>query len=154
MRIERATLADVDSVAALRHALWPDIPVGELFEEARGLIEDQNANAAVLLAFADRQVVAIGLAEVTLRRDYVNGCDSSPVAFLEGIYVAPAHRRQGIAQALVDAAIDWGRARGAMEFASDALLDNVGSHAFHVAIGFEETERVVYFRRAIDEAPS
>lgn len=33
--------------------------------------------------------------------------------------------------------------------ASDALLDNAGSHAFHEAVGFEETERVVYFRKSL-----
>ena len=36
-----------------------------------------------------------------------------------------------------------------MEIASDAQLENVEGHAFHTAIGFEETERVVYFRRRL-----
>jgi aminoglycoside 6'-N-acetyltransferase I len=35
------------------------------------------------------------------------------------------------------------------ELASDALLDNNGSHAMHEALGFTETERVVYFRKAL-----
>ncbi len=151
MKIAQATIADIHSVAALRHALWPEVPLDELFDEARGLIEDQNASTAVFLAFAEGRAVAVGLAEVVLRRDYVNGCESSPVAFLEGVYVAPDHRRRGIARALVETAAGWGRAVGAGEFASDALLDNEASHAFHRALGFEETERVVYFRRALGE---
>ncbi len=154
MKIAQATIADIDSVAALRHALWPEAPLDELFDEARGMIEDQSDSTAVFLAFAEGQAVAVGFAEVALRRDHVNGCDSSPVAFLEGVYVAPAHRRRGIARALVETAADWGRAVGASEFASDALLNNAASHAFHRAAGFEETERVVYFRRALgDGAP-
>ena len=40
--------------------------------------------------------------------DYVNGCTTSPVGFLEGLYVAAAARRQGVARALCDAAEDLG----------------------------------------------
>lgn len=85
-------------------------------------------------------------AEVALRRDFVNGCDSSPVAFLEGIFVRPEDRKRGIAARLLRSARSWAQDRGCCEFASDALLENTGSHAFHRATGFEETERVVFFR--------
>ncbi len=66
MKITQATLADIDSVAAAPCALAEE-PLDELFDGARGLIEDQNASAAVFLAFADGQAVAIGFAEVVLR---------------------------------------------------------------------------------------
>jgi len=69
--------------------------------------------------------------------------------FLEGIYVGEAARGAGLARRLCDAVADWGRARGCTEFASDALLDNLESLAFHLAAGFAETERVVCFRREI-----
>ncbi len=42
--------------------------------------------------------VAIGFAEAALRRAGVNGCDTLNVAFLEGIWVQPQHRRRGIAR--------------------------------------------------------
>ena len=63
----------------------------------------------------------------------------------------PECRRRGVARALVDAIVDWARGEGLSEFASDALLDNTVSHAMHAALGFAETERVVYFRRALTE---
>ena len=91
----------------------------------------------------------LGFAEAAIRTDYVNGTETSPVAFLEGIYVVPEARRQGIAAELVDAVIDWGRDAGCRELASDALLDNETGHRAHRALGFEETERVVYFRKSI-----
>lgn len=68
-------------------------------------------------------------------------------AFLEGICVAPGFRGRGIARSLVAEAERWAAAQGCSEFASDAQLDNVSSHAMHRALGFEETERVVYFRK-------
>ncbi|AGI25691.1 aminoglycoside N6'-acetyltransferase [Pseudomonas sp. ATCC 13867] len=69
--------------------------------------------------------------------------------FLEGIYVAESARRQGVARALVRAVQVWGVARGCRDFASDAALDNHASHALHRALGFVETERVVYFRKPL-----
>ncbi|MFL9996637.1 GNAT family N-acetyltransferase [Paraburkholderia sediminicola] len=89
----------------------------------------------------------IGFAEAALRQDYVNGCKTSPVLFLEGIYVVPAARRVGIARALCTAAGQWDSAHGCTEFASDTQIDNLDGQALHRALGFEEVERVVFFRK-------
>ena len=91
----------------------------------------------------------MGLVEASRRVDYVNGTSSSPVAFLEGLYVVPASRRQGVARTLVQSVVRWALAEGCSELASDSLLDNPAAHATHRALGFEETERVVYFRRGL-----
>lgn len=142
---------DIDSVAALaelRAALWPDDDVPAHLREALDALE-QSGRAVAYLAF-DADGAAIGFAEATLRQDYVNGTDSSPVGFLEGLYVVPAARRGGVGRALVAAVERWTRECGCVELASDALLDNTTSHAAHVAYGFEEAERVVYFRKSLD----
>jgi aminoglycoside 6'-N-acetyltransferase I len=94
----------------------------------------------------DEDGTIAGFAEAALRRDYVNGCYTTPVVFLEAIYVEPHHRRRGIARALVKHLVDWARSQGYSEFASDAALDNLVSHSMHKALGFTETERVVFFR--------
>ena len=91
----------------------------------------------------------VGFAEARLRHDYVEGCQTSPVCFLEGIFVEPDWRRGGLASRLCEHVATWAREQGCSEFASNALLENAESHAFHEAIGFEETERLVYFRRAL-----
>ena len=94
--------------------------------------------------------IPVSIAEATLRHDYVNGCSTSPVSFLEGIYVRPAWRRQGAARLLCRAVEAWGRERGCREFASDALIDNQVSHLMHAALGFEERERVVCYCKPLD----
>ena len=99
--------------------------------------------------FAAFVAAADGLAEAAIRTDYVNGATSSPVAFVEGLYVRPAARRRGLAKALVKAVEHWARERGCSELASDAPLDNLRSHAMHRGLGFEETERVVFFRKLL-----
>jgi aminoglycoside 6'-N-acetyltransferase I len=144
-----ATAADGEALAALRFALWPDEPLAVRRAETEANLARTDGGLATFVAEVEGEVIAF--AEVSLRRDYVNGCESSPVAFLEGIYVRPDRRRLGVARALVVGAEQWGRTQGCRELASDALLDNLASHRFHAGAGFEETERVVYFRKVLDE---
>lgn len=49
----------------------------------------------------------------------------------------------------MSAVSDWARSKGMSELGSDASLDNTTSHAMHAALGFDETQRVVYFRKAL-----
>jgi len=71
------------------------------------------------------------------------------VGFLEGVYVDPACQRKGIARQLVAACEDWARSLGCSEFGSDCEIDNVESLAFHLAIGFEEAGRTIWFNKKL-----
>ncbi|MEO5595962.1 MAG: aminoglycoside 6'-N-acetyltransferase [Lysobacteraceae bacterium] len=143
--VRPATLEDAERWGALRLALWPDEPDCQDVRPAFG----RDGRAAAFLAVDDTGN-AIGFSEATLRSDYVNGTTSSPVGFLEGWYVTPGWRGNGIGRALTESVEEWARVHGCSEFASDALLDNPEAHAAHRACGFEETERVVCFRKCLD----
>ena len=145
--IRGATTADVEALSELRLALWPDQSLEQHRAEAEANLARTDGRSQTFVAVDGVEV--IGFAEVSLRGDYVNGCETSPVAFVEGIYVRPECCRQGVGRALVAAAERWSRERGCRELASDALLANDASHRFHRATGFEETERVVYFRKLL-----
>jgi aminoglycoside 6'-N-acetyltransferase I len=145
MRIEPITAAMKEEWLAMRLSLWPD-EAGNLAGELDRMLADPDA--ANFMA-RDQGGNAIGFIEAMVRHDYVNGCETSPVAFVEGLFVVEAHRRRGVARALVAAVTAWAKARDLTELASDALLDNSVSHSAHKAIGFEETERVVYFRKVL-----
>jgi aminoglycoside 6'-N-acetyltransferase I len=147
VRIFPLTKADSADWLNLRLALWPDTSD----DDHRGEIAQILEHAATTLNIIAREDdgTPIGFAEAGLRHDYVNGTDTSPVAFLEGIFVVPMARGRGVARALVAAIEDWARQMGCTEFASDALEDNTASHAMHKALGFEETERVVFFRKVL-----
>lgn len=144
MPIRIATAEDIDGWAALRDMLWPDTEHAEHLVEMRDMLA--NPECVTFLGASDTGELR-GFAEAALRHDHVNGCDTSPVAFLEGIFVRPAYRGQGTARALVTAVEGWAQAQGCTELGSDAALNNRASHAFHAAAGFTETERVVYFRK-------
>jgi aminoglycoside 6'-N-acetyltransferase I len=148
MNVRRAGSADLSDLARLRHGLWPHHSEADHRAELEPKLVDRAGETAIFLACSPAQI-ALGFAEASLRRDYVNGCDTSPVAFLEGIYVEPASRRGGVARALAAAVEAWGAALGCSELASDATLDNEGSHRMHAALGFEETERIVFFRKTL-----
>ena len=85
----------------------------------------------------------------TLRRDYVNGCSASPVGFLEGVYVKPRYRNRGLSRMLCEALEDWAADLGCIEFASDVLLQNALGQRLHEALGFDETERVVFYAKRL-----
>ena len=145
MTILACTSTGQDGWLRLRQALWPDCPPHAHLDEMRSFLLDPGRYAQ-FVAYGEGGE-AVGFAEAALRTDYVNGTRTSPVAFLEGIYVAPAQRRRGWGRALVNAVAGWARASGCSELASDALLENEASHLMHRALGFEETERVVFFRK-------
>ncbi len=89
-----------------------------------------------------------GFAEVG-ERAYADSCDTSPVGYLEGWYVDPDARGKSVGRRLIRAAEDWARSRGYREMASDTHLENVGSQRAHARLGFEETERLVLFRKRL-----
>jgi aminoglycoside 6'-N-acetyltransferase I len=145
-RVRHANPSDVADWARLRHTLWPTEVVADLTAEATAFFVDDDAVLeAVLLAEAGDGTL-LGFAELSLR-PYAEDCRTSPVAFLEGWYVIPAARRQGVGRALVSAAEQWARDRGCHEFASDTELDNSRSAAAHRALGFEDAGVICCFRK-------
>lgn len=147
MQIVPCDCHTLDAWTALRRELWPETSVADHALEAREALEDPGQAVAFLAQ--DASGAPAGFAEAALRHDYVNGCATSPVAFLEGIYVRPAFRKQGVARLLIEAVETWARDLGCAELASDAELHNQISHIMHLAAGFEETERVVYYRKPL-----
>jgi aminoglycoside 6'-N-acetyltransferase I len=145
MHIETCTAMMLADWLALRPLLWPDDGADDRDQALRIL---ENPDAVTFLA-RDNAGAAIGFAEATLRRDYVNGCDTSPVGFLEGLYVREDWRRQGVARALCRSVEDWTVGRSCRELASDTWLEARESQHMHAALGFSETERVVYFRKSL-----
>ena len=147
MKVERCRRETLEDWVKLRCALWPEAYEDQLRREAAAYL-DQPQRAIAFLARDDDRTV-IGFAEATLRHDNVNGCETSPVVFLEGIYVVRAWRHRGVARLLCGAIEDWARQLGCAELASDTGLRNRASQKMHVALGFEETERVVYYRKPL-----
>lgn len=139
------TSSDRPVWAGMRALLWPEASASALTEELAGIISSDEAWGFIAETAAG---LPAGFAEVEIRKA-ANGCDSRPVPFLEGIWVKPEYRRQGAGWRLIQYAEAFLGVRGFRELGSDALIDNRVSHASHLAWGFSETERVVYFRKPL-----
>lgn len=136
-----------DDWLRLRHNLWSDSSLEEHRAEINDLLMDSE-NCAQFMAYSSAGV-ALGFAEASIRHEYVNGTNSSPVAYLEGVYVEPMARQTGIGAALIEAVAAWGLEQGCEELASDVPLENQVSQNVHLALGFVATEQVVFFVRSL-----
>jgi aminoglycoside 6'-N-acetyltransferase I len=148
IQVRSATLPDAPAWLRMREALWPENGstwhAGEVQQFFAGKL---RMPLEVLLA-VDESGVSVGFAELSIR-PYAEDCLTDRVAYLEGWYVVPNARRQGVGRALLAAAESWAVAQGCTEFGSDALIDNEMSAAAHRALGFVETVQIRCFRKSL-----
>lgn len=145
MTVIKAGKGELEQVVQLARLLWPEHGPESLAREFGPLLA--SLEAVVYLA-NDRGEWA-GFAQCQLRHDYVEGTCSSPVGYLEGVYVAEAHRRKGVARALLTQCQQWAREQGCREFASDCEIGNANSLRFHLSTGFAEANRIICFTKKL-----
>lgn len=171
MKIRRVEPSDWSEWLRMRTALWPDCPVEKQEQEmaqmaslsppptpsplhvverggGRGRGEAWEPSPAAAFVAEHAAGGLGGFIEVGLRK-YADGCDTSPVGYIEGWYVDPDLRQRGVGAVLVRAGEEWARAQGCTEMASDCLLNNEASLRAHLALGYEEAERLIHFRRVL-----
>jgi aminoglycoside 6'-N-acetyltransferase I len=139
--IRRAATPDIDDWLRMRQLLWPYSDPEELRIEVERMLAEPLEPAFV----AVRPDGSLGgFLEAGLRK-YAEGCNTSPVGYIEGWYVDEDLRRKGVGERLVRAAEAWAREQGCSEMASDTWLDNDMSISAHLSLGYEECERLVHF---------
>jgi aminoglycoside 6'-N-acetyltransferase I len=144
---------DADAWLRMRRDLWPEGDAAGHGTEIDAFLAGKLKMPLAVLIATNRSGEAIGFAELSIRA-YAEDCVTDHVAYLEGWYVVPHARRQGVGRALVAAAEAWGLAQGCTEFASDALLDNAVSATAHRALGFEETVQIRCFKKILRPSQS
>lgn len=143
--IRKAEKADALAVAQLAAYMWDSHTGEDLACEFEELID--SGKAAVFLI--DEESIPVGFAQCQLRYDYVEGTNSSPVGYLEGLFVKDGYRKHGYATELLNACEKWAKSCGCTEFASDCELDNATSIRFHQSVGFTEANRIVCFTKKL-----
>ena len=128
----------------LRIMLWPECEP-DCSREMQNILADSRW---VVFLARNEQGEVIGFLEVNLR-EYVDGAETSPVGYLEGLYVVASYRQRGIARALVEEGERWARSRGCSEIASDCLIDNHVSFEVHKQMGYQEVERKICFLKRL-----
>jgi aminoglycoside 6'-N-acetyltransferase I len=147
--IRRAELGDLSEVAEMCHCLWPEASAAEHALELAPLLAGKSPGALpdIVLVAQESGNRIVGFINVDLR-SHADGCNPShPVGYIEGWYVAPAHRRRKVGARLVAAAEEWARTQGCTEMASDTWLDALTSQCAHEALGFEIVDRCIHYRK-------
>lgn len=93
--------------------------------------------------------IPIGFAQCQLRCDYVEGTKTTPVGYLEGIFIKDGYRRKWYAKELLTECEAWAKCNGCQEFASDCKTDNINSFRFHKAMDFIEANRIICFTKTL-----
>jgi aminoglycoside 6'-N-acetyltransferase I len=153
VQIRPATLSDIDQLAPMLAALWPQSSADEHAQELRLIL---GGKAALVVSLPITVFVAtasngalVGFVEVDLR-SHADGCNPSrPVGYIEGWYVSENYRQRGVGKQLVAAAENWARSHGCIEVASDAVIDNQVSQRAHEALGYEVVDRCVHYRKEL-----
>ena len=145
--VRKAETTDLPVLTELALRLWPGHEKGELMQELEEILAGEDA----AFFLAESHGKEAGFAQCQLRRDYVEGTESSPVGYLEGIFVEEEARGSGIARSLLTACESWAREQGCREFASDCELTNSESLSFHLAMGFQEANRIICFTKPLEE---
>lgn len=143
--IKTATLADCKALAEMAVQMWNESSVDELEADFSEVIN--SGNSVCFIKYSDN--LPIGFALCSLRNDYVEGTSSSPVGYLEGVFVKEEYRNKGYGKELVSACEKWAKDMGCSEFASDCEMTNTDSLKFHLSMGFTEENRIICFRKDI-----
>jgi aminoglycoside 6'-N-acetyltransferase I len=146
MQVRPAKHDDKPAWLRMRTALWPESP-GDHEPELTAYFAGESPIAAVFVVERPDGRLA-GFLECGVRA-YAEGCATSPVGYIEAWWVDPDVRGRGLGALLVSAAEDWARSRGYSEMASDADLYNEVSQLAHQRLGYEETQRLVCYRKQL-----
>ncbi len=145
LNIRRATPDDRPEWLRMRLLLWPEVEAADLLHEIEGILQDPLTPVFVL----ERPGGGLGGFLEASTRKYAEGCVTAPVGYIEGWFVDQDLRGQGHGHRLVQAAEDWARSQGLKEMGSDTWLENEVSIRAHLAMGYEETERLIHFAKTL-----
>lgn len=125
--------------------MWDSHSVSELIAEFSEIVS--KGKSQFFLKYEND--IPIGFAQCQLRYDYVEGTKTSPVGYLEGIFIKDGHRNKGYAKELLSECEAWAKHNGCQEFASDCEIDNIDSFRFHKSMNFTEANRIICFTKPL-----
>ncbi len=146
MNIEVYNKNDWGQLFQMSLELWTDYEPYDLQNELQKSLASNRHQTFI----AKEDDTYVGFAIVSLKLEYVEGATTSPVGYLEGIYVRASYRKNGIAKALYNKGEKWCSHHGCTQMGSDTWEWNKDSINFHKKLGFNEEDVLVHFLKDID----
>ena len=138
---------DHDEWLRMRYALWPS-PQHRLEELDKELSEILADSMQPVFVAQKPDGGLCGMIEGSIRKE-AEGCTTNRIGYIEGWYVDPEFRGQGIGGRLVRAAEDWARSQSLTEMASDTTPDYPLSPNAHEKLGYKEVQRTIHFAKKL-----
>ncbi len=143
-KIKRLKEKNIALWVELRRALWPKFSRKKHSLECERLLNDKRQAAFGL--FDDDNLV--GFIQVR-EREIGDGLNSSPIAWLEGIYLKQNYRQKGFGKKLLLKIEKWAKKRNLSELRSDAKMENKNSISAHKSWGFTQANKIVQFKKQL-----
>lgn len=145
-KVFQAKLKDLNSILVLASLL-----LKEEKETLRHCFKDMLANPDYVFYLLKIQEEIVAFAYASLKYDHIKGTQTSPVCYLEGIYVKGNYRRRGLARKLLQACEKWALEHKILEFVSDCKSDNAQSLNFHLSMNFKKIDDITCFIKLLKE---
>lgn len=147
--IRRVSEEDFSAWMSMRDALYSGLD--PVFHQKEMQLYSKSPDKQSYVAVLEEESTPIGFIEVSLR-NIVDGCESSPVGYVEGFYILPDYRGLGVARKLFTQAEKWFVEQGCTEVGTDAELENSEAQRFHEHLGFQETYRIVEYKKKLKQS--
>ena len=146
-RVRLAGIADLDALAPLFDAYrqFYGYPADSLLSRDYLAARLARAESIVLLA-EDATGRASGFCQMYPTWDSLL---AAPLHVLYDLYVAPANRRGGVARALMVAAQDLARARGARKLELSTARTNLAAQALYESLGWVRSEQFLTYGKPL-----
>lgn len=141
VEINRASNENLDQLTDLAFALWPNNEKDIIKSDFVYIIG--HLSNKVLLAKSDEDY--IGFIHMSIRSGFVEGANTTPVGYVEGIYVKPDFRRKGVAKELYHAGIEWLKSKKCTQIGADIGIYNDMCPDFYIGMGFKEVNRIICY---------
>jgi aminoglycoside 6'-N-acetyltransferase I len=112
-RVRQLEEKDIDQWAKLRQHLWDGLSDEENSVKMTGNYEHSDTQLALVSESSEGNL--IGFLEASVR-PFFEDCHSENVGYLEGWWIEPDYRRNGIGRNLVSAAEQWAREKAAKKW--------------------------------------
>ena len=145
MKIKSISKENITVLTALMLKLWTDCNFEEEYRNCQKILRSDNETC--FLIKNDHQY--IGFIQMALRLEHIEGATTSPVGYVEGIYIEPDFQEQGLGRQLMKVGEQWAKSKGCTQIGSDVELTNPSSILFHKKVGFQEVNRIACFVKNI-----
>ena len=141
VEIIRASNENLNQLTELALALWPNNEKDLIKSDLVYIIG--HLNNRVLLAKSDEEY--IGFIHMSIRSGFVEGADTTPVGYIEGVYVKPDYRRKGVAKELYHAGLEWLKSEKCSQIGADIGINDNMCPDFYIGMGYKEANRIICY---------